>query len=109
MKKVLALLFVLSCSSSYAATVSSPVTKVNYLSSYNQYGGGDVVFSVENPAGGCENGFYLSKSDPGFSQNLAMILSAYQAKNPVTVYGLSDQIWPGSAGKFCKLYLIELR
>jgi hypothetical protein len=109
MKKILALFLAVVCSSSFAGIVQSSVTKVTYLSSYNQYGGGDVTVSVETKTVGCEDGFWLSKSDAGFPANLAMLLSAYHAKTPVMVYGLSDQIWVGSAGKYCKLYLIELR
>lgn len=108
MKSILGLLLAFVCSATLAEIVPTGLTKITYLSSYNQYAGGDVVFSVANPIAGCENGFWLSKADAGFNANLSMLLSSYQTKNPVKIYGLSDQIWGGSAGKFCKMYLIEM-
>lgn len=83
-------------------------TKIIRVSSYNQYGNGDVVFVIENPIAQCSGGYWITKDDKGFNANLSMILSAYQAKNPVTIFGLPDQLWSGSSGKFCKLYNIDL-
>jgi len=109
MKKILFSALLLASAMSHAAIVSTAVTKVIRIYSFNQYGGGDAVFLTENPVAGCENGFWMSKSDAGFNANLAAILSAYHAKSPVVVYGLTEQIWGGSTGKYCKLYNIELQ
>lgn len=108
MKKIFGLLLVFVCCSTFAAIVPTGLTKITYLSSYNQYGGGDVIFSVANPIAGCENGYWISKADGGFNANLSMLLSSYQTKNSIKIYGLSDQIWGGSAGKYCKMYMIEM-
>jgi hypothetical protein len=109
MKKILFSALLLVSASTHAAISGTAVTKVSFMQSYNQYGGGDTTFQVETPLAGCENGFWMSKSDAGFNTNLALILSAYHAKSSVIVYALTDQIWGGSAGKYCKLYMIELR
>lgn len=108
MKKTLASVLLLASALSQAGIVGTPITKIALVSAYNQYGGGDVVIRAQTNVAGCEDGFWMTKSDAGYSANLALILSAYHAKSPVTVYGLSEQIWAGSAGKFCKLYNIEL-
>lgn len=109
MKKILASVLLLASAMSQAAIVGTAVTKITVISAYNQYGGGDVVIKTETNVAGCEDGFWLTKSDAGYSANLGVILSVYHAKSPVSVYGLTEQIWAGSGGKYCKLYNIELR
>jgi hypothetical protein len=108
MKKVLFSILLLASGLSQAGiTTTSGITRVTGVSSYTQ-NNGDVIFRIESPIAACDGGYWLSKSDAGFNANLAMVMSAYNAKSPIQVYGLSDQIWNGSASKFCKLYVIEL-
>lgn len=108
MRKILFSMMLLASGMSQATiSTPSPVTKVTGMSSYAQ-NYGDVIFKIETQMAGCEGGFWMSKGDPGYNANLAMMISAYHAKTPVVVYGLWDQIWSGSATKFCKLYVIEL-
>lgn len=78
------------------------------VGSYNDYGDGDVIFKIQTPIQQCPGGYWLTKSDAGFSADLSLILSAYQAKNDVIVYGLPSQIWSGSSTNYCKLYSIRL-
>ena len=108
MKKIAFLLLLLISSVTQAALVNTATTKIKKIESYNQYNGGDVYFSVETSIFDCADGFWLTKSDPGFSANMAFLLSAYHAKSPIMVHGHSDQIWPGSGGRFCKLYSVAL-
>ncbi|MBW8184275.1 hypothetical protein K0625_11360 [Shewanella sp. NR704-98] len=104
---IFASLFIfLVSSNSYAATESTSKTTINRLISYNQYGGGDVIFTVNNPTSGCY-GYWIAKSDAGFEANLSMILAAYHSKAEVRVNGLNDQRWNGSSNFWCKLYAIE--
>lgn len=93
---------------SYAAFSNSQVTTINYLSTYVQYGSGDVIFRLANPTGDCY-GYWLTKSDAGFQATMAMLLAAYQAKTPVAITAYNDQIWAGSGNAYCKLYDIEYR
>ena len=75
---------------------------------YPEYGGGDVSVTVSEPvATGCEAGFWLRPSDPGFKAAMATIMMAYINKSPVRVWVLDDQIWQGSGAKFCKLYTLN--
>jgi hypothetical protein len=99
---------VLVAASTAYAYVSTGTTRVTRIGVYAEYGGGDVVFSVANPLPGCEGGFWLKKSDPGFQTTLSTLLSAYHARATVKVYALTDQIWPGSAAPHCRLYAFEL-
>ena len=103
------ILATLVASCAHAAYVGTTMTKVALVSSYNQYGSGDVLFKVENPILECIDGYWLTKTDSGYQANVVMIITAFQAKTPVVVFGLSDQLWSGSGGKYCKLYSFDLR
>lgn len=92
--------------SAFSATETTATTSINRLISYNQYGGGDVAFTVVHPSAGCD-GYWINKADPGFDANMSMILAAYHAKAPVRVHGLNDQKWQGTGSFWCKLYAIE--
>jgi hypothetical protein len=83
-------------------------TQVLSIASYSDYGGGDVIVTVATSVAGCEGGFWLRPSDPGFESSLAMLMSAKLAGRAVTILGYDNQIWPGSASKFCRLYYINV-
>ncbi len=108
MKKLALSLLLLAPILAQAALVNTANTKIKTIGSFTQYNGGDVYFAVETSIFDCEYGFWLNKSDPGFSANMALLLSAYHTKAPVVVYGHSEQLWSGSSGRYCKLYSIAL-
>ncbi|GAB6263551.1 hypothetical protein [Photobacterium sp. R1] len=112
MKFWAALVFGLMSFHSYAANqnyVGSSVTTIKEMHSYSEVGGGDVVFKLASPESSCPGGYWLRKTDPGFQANLSMVIAAYQAKTSVVSYGLPDEIWSGSEGKYCRLYAISYR
>ena len=110
MKCLIVILLVAMSNYSLAASYKgSPISKVVSVTSYAEYGPGDVIFSIENPIPECINGYWLKKSDPGFQANLSMVIAAYHAKSNVLIYGLPDQIWPASGGKFCHLFNITYK
>lgn len=110
MKHFIGIILIVICNHSLAANYKgSPISKIASVTSYAQYGPGDVIFSIENSIPECTNGYWLKKSDPGFQANLSMLIAAYQAKSKVVVYGLPAEIWPGSSGKFCHLYSITYK
>ncbi|MBA6233650.1 MULTISPECIES: hypothetical protein [unclassified Colwellia] len=88
------------------AAEASQVTTISRFISYNQFGGGDVVFRIANPTSSCF-GYWISKDDAGFNANLSLILAAYQAKTKIKAYGHTDKKWAGSGNFWCKLYAIE--
>lgn len=60
-----------------------------------------------NPnAAGCDGGFWLSPLDKGFKSNLALVLWGHSISASVVVYGQSDQLWPGSGAKYCRVYAV---
>ncbi|WP_064791907.1 hypothetical protein [Shewanella woodyi] len=103
---LLFLFLLFGVNNTYAATESTSKTTINRLISYNQFGGGDVVFTVSNPTSGCY-GYWIAKTDAGFDANLSMILAGYHSKTEVRIHGLNDQKWNGSGNFWCKLYAIE--
>jgi len=106
MKKIIILAILLLGPKFVFAAEASKVTTISRLISYNQFGGGDVVFRIADPTSACF-GYWISKDDSGFNANLSTILAAYQAKTKVKIYGQTEQKWPGSGNFWCKLYAIE--
>jgi hypothetical protein len=106
MKKIILGILLLLGINHVEAAEASQVTTVTRFISYNQFGGGDVVFRIANPTVNCY-GYWINKNDAGFNANLSLILAAYQTKTKVKVTGLTDQKWPGSSNFWCKLYAIE--
>jgi hypothetical protein len=96
----------LSCNV-YAIDDWTVSTKVTGILSYNQFGGGDVAFNVANPTTACPSGYWITKSDPGFSANFVILLAAYSQQTSIRVVGLPDQIWSGSSATYCKVYVIS--
>ncbi|WP_245798238.1 hypothetical protein [Vibrio ostreicida] len=91
--------------------VASGQSFVSSVESYNKFGNADVMFRLATPSRECA-GYWITKDDRGYNANLSMILAAYQAKNPVVVYGLiaESEKWSGSeTAHFCKLYAITYR
>jgi hypothetical protein len=80
---------------------------VTEVFSYTDYGGGDVIFRVNAPIRGCEGGFWLRPTDPGFKQSLATVLLAYGSKSTVRVWAYDDEPWPGSPAPTCRMYVIS--
>ncbi len=106
MKKIAVLIGLLFAANFVKAAEASSLTTISRFISYNQYGGGDVVFRVTNPTDGCY-GYWITKEDAGFNANLSAIVAAYHAKTKVRLYGITDQKWSGSGNFWCKLYAIE--
>ena len=92
-------------SASAAVLLSSPVT-ISTLYTYPQFGGGDVVVQVSQPLAGCESGFWLSASDPGFKSVYAQLLLARAARTVLSIWAYSDQIWTGSSGNTCRIQAV---
>ena len=70
---------------------------------YPEFGGGDVTFRVNLPIVGCEGGFWIRASDPGFKANVATVLLAYSTKAALRVWAYNDQLWTGSGAPTCRI------
>jgi hypothetical protein len=57
-------------------SATGPVQITN-LSSYSEYGGGNVIICFSPALVGCEGGAWLRPTDAGFKQSVAFVTSAY--------------------------------
>lgn len=76
--------------------------------SYQEYGGGDVTFTLDKATPSCA-GYWLRASDPGFKANLSLLLMARSGRVPLIAYGSDDRIWPGSSAVYCHLYALQIQ
>ena len=108
MKKYLfASMALLAGFNSHAVTyVGSDMTTVKFITSYNQYGPGDVMFKIKDPIAEC-TGYYIRNTDEGYHSNLSMMIAAFHANSKVRIYGIPEERWSGSGAHICKLYSIE--
>ena len=91
------------------ATVVTPGAPVTITQSfaYTNYGGGDFVFSTSAQVSGCESGWYMKTTDPGYKAAVSVILTAQAAGLQVIVYGDTADLWSGSpSGHFCRLQTV---
>lgn len=100
---------VLFCSAVANAALVTVSGKIATAYSFSDYGAGDVVFQMTVSGVGCETGFWLRPTDPGFKSNLSFLLAAHLSGRNVSVQGYNDSIWTGSAGKYCRLYSISFQ
>ena len=95
------------CNSAIGAEVYG--TYIKTISTYTQYGNGDVVVKVEAAyPSGCEGGFWLNKNDPGFEATMTVLLSAFHTSTKLSISAYQSQIWTGSGQKHCKINWVSL-
>ena len=82
--------------------------QISYVYSYSEFGGGDVVFRLQTILAGCEGGYWLRPTDPGFQRNVAMLMSAQLARRAISIYAYDNQIWSGSVAKYCRVDMIAM-
>jgi hypothetical protein len=93
------------------AAIVTPTVSVTVTQSfaYSSFGGGDFIFSTSVGASGCENGWYIKATDPGYKAVVAAVLTAQAGGNFVIVYGENADIWPGSStGHYCRVQTIGI-
>jgi hypothetical protein len=93
-----------------AAVVSAgaPVT-ITQSFAYTIYDGGDFVFTTSTAAAGCQSGWYMKASDPGYKAAVSVVLTAQAAGLQVVVYGDNSDLWSGSpSGQYCRIQTVGL-
>jgi len=92
------------------AAIVTPAASVTVTQTYaySNFGGGDFVFSTSAGAPGCENGWYIKATDPGYKAVVASILTAQAGGNFVLVYGDNADVWPGSSGHYCRVQSVGI-
>ena len=94
-----------------AAAVVNPGVPVMITQSfaYTSYGGGDFVFTTNIGASGCQSGWYMKASDPGYKAAVSVVLTAQAAGLQVIVYGDNSDLWSGSpSGQYCRIQTVGL-
>jgi hypothetical protein len=91
----------MSLPASAAVVPASGTVAVVYA--YAEFGSGDFVFRLSTTAAGCEGGFWLSPSQPGFKTLVAFVMQARATGETITVGGNNALIWNGSGSSFCKV------
>ena len=89
------------------AVERSPLSEIQALHSYTNFGNADVVVVLKNTSGVCK-GYWFNKDDAGYQSNLSMLIAAYQANTKLQVHGHEEiqSKWTGTETHFCKLYSI---
>lgn len=82
---------------------------VTRVAGYSQYGGGDVSVKVNKPTPGCDDGFWIRPTDPGFETILDLVTSSLIHNRTVYVYALQAEKWAGTRGKVCRVYNVYLQ
>ena len=93
------------------AAIVTPSASVTVTKSYayTAYEGGDFVFSTSGTVPGCESGWWIAASDPGFKSAVAAVLAAQAAGSFIIVYGDPGALWSGSpSGQYCRVQTVGL-
>jgi len=93
----------LGASPQTSATVVGATGTVVQIYTYAEFGSGDFVFKLSTTVAGCEGGFWISPSQPGFKASVAFVMQARATEASISAGGNDTLIWPGSTAKFCKL------
>ena len=96
----------------FAASESSFDTTIERISTYSDFGNGDVAFWLSNNEGKACYGYWMSPTFKGFDANFSTLLSAYHSNSSLVIYGkLGDENkWSGSSSNhYCKVEVIVLK
>lgn len=107
--KLILLLFILAAPC--MANRIESTGKITRLYSYSEQMGfdGDIAIVTNNPVAGCEGGYWLRKaSTEGYKNTLSFLISAFHAETNVQFGALTNELWPGSSAKFCRIDQISL-
>lgn len=95
-----------------AEIVSSPDAKITLIQSVTSLlpSAGDVLVALDKPTPGCEQGYWLRPTEPGFKQSFSLVTAAHLSGRTVRLAGFNDLLWsPGLPNaKFCLLDTISL-
>jgi hypothetical protein len=86
----------------HAAVVHSSGT-VTVILTYANFGQGDFTFRITNQPAGCNAGYWISPSQPGFKTTVAFVMQARATGETVLVGADNAQLWSGSGDQWCKV------
>jgi hypothetical protein len=88
-----------------ATQINGSVGRATGIWTYSDYGNGDVVLTVQNPLPTCQDGFWIRMTDPGAKMLSAQLLSAFHAGTQLHIWANDHEMWTGSAGHYCRIYM----
>jgi hypothetical protein len=89
-------------------SAGAPVT-ITQSYAYTSYGGGDFVITTSAAAPGCQSGWYMKATDPGYKAAVSVVLAAQAAGLQVVVIGDNSDLWSGSpSGQYCRIQTVGL-
>jgi len=86
-----------------SAAIVAATGTITHINTYPEFGGGDFVFRLSSYVAGCESGFWLAPSQPGFKTTVAFLMQSRAMGESISVAGNTAQIWSGSGSNFCKV------
>jgi hypothetical protein len=89
-----------------AEIIQGEVGLVTRMRTYTTFGNGDVILYVQNPLAGCD-GFWFRTSESNGREVFAQILVSEKTQVSLYLTAYDDQLWTGSAARFCKLYAVD--
>jgi hypothetical protein len=76
---------------------------VTVILTYLNHGQGDFTFRISNPPSGCNTGYWISPSQPGFRSAVAFVMQAKATGETILVGADTAQLWNGSGDQWCKV------
>lgn len=110
-KKIFAISFLIFASPNYAAYIYGATgTKITLVSAYGASSvAGDIRIVVQDTVTSCEDGYYITKDDPGKESMLSLALSAFHSGSKVQINAYDSPRWEGGpSSKLCKVEAIHL-
>jgi len=84
------------------AAADDITSEIERLSSYSEFGGGDIIFTTKTKHATCY-GYWLDPNYAGADKAYGMLLSAFHANTQVGLTLDTTVTWPGSSNSYCKL------
>jgi hypothetical protein len=105
-KLLISLFLVLMIPVANATVVYVNVGRVTKVITYTTFGNTDVTVATQNRPPGCD-GFWFRSNEPNGKEIFSQLMIAQQTQQALDVYAYDDQIWTGSASRFCRIYAVS--
>jgi len=89
-----------------AGVVSFTAGRITNMLTYTTYGNGDIAIFTQFNAPGCD-GVWFRTTEQNGKEIYAQLVAAQLAEKPMSMLVYDDQLWSGSASRFCRIYAIS--
>lgn len=90
------------------AIKKSDVGVITTLYTYDDVGGGDVLIPFATGLEECPSGVFISAQKPGYKTLVSFALTAYTTGKDVLFQVYEENLWSGSANKYCEVDAMRL-